>query len=83
MKTLKILKEKGFNKISKDNAVWYKEIVLNGNKFTCVVVNGEQEKHFIEIKKLIGKPDKQYVQVPITLWEAFYELIEKVQSNTY
>jgi len=82
MKTLNILDEQEFKKISK-NAVWYKGITLNGAKFTCVVVNGDPEEYYIEIEKLVGKSVKQYVQVPPLIWEALYDLIEKVHDNTY
>jgi len=83
MKTLKILSEREFQKISKNKAVWYEKITLNGAKFTCVVVNGDPEEYYIEIEKLVGKSVKQYVQVPLLIWEALYDLIEKVHDNTY
>jgi lipopolysaccharide export LptBFGC system permease protein LptF len=82
MKTLKILNEKEFNKISKNKAVWYDTITKNGVIFNFVVVYLKNTEYYIEI---IEKSAKQYVQVPPLVFLEFSALVEEFNehSKTY
>jgi len=79
MKTLKILSEDEFNKISKDKAVWYEEITQNGATFSCVVIYTKEPEYYIEIKR---KAETYYVQQDRLVYLEFSELVEE-HMKTY
>jgi len=83
MKTLKILSEKEFNKISKNKAVWYEKITLNGVTFSCVVIDGEEPEYYIKVKE---NAETRYVQQDRSVFLGFSVLAEtfnEKHDNTY
>ena len=74
MKTLKILSEDEFNKISKNKAVWYGEITLNGVTFSLVVIYDKEPEYYIKVKY---KAETYYVQQDRLVYLVFSELVEE------
>jgi len=73
MKCLQRLNEKEFKKISKNKAVWYEEITLNGISYSFVVIYTKEPEYYIKVKE---NEETKYVQQDRSVYLGFSALAE-------